>query len=105
VDQTGVGTAGQAAGVTALPAERTGHQRPSDAIAMTWCLYTAVALAFSWPLPLHLTTHLTGSITGDIGVYVWNQWVFRHELAYASPLPIVQKGSPEPDAPSRPEPA
>ena len=42
--------------------------------------YTLVALVFSWPLPLRLATHLTGVPDGDTGVYVWNQWVFRHEL-------------------------
>ena len=42
--------------------------------------YATVALAFSWPLPLHLSTHLTGDPDGDTGVYVWNQWVFQHEL-------------------------
>src|SRR5215208_2956849 len=47
--------------------------------------YVAVAIAFSWPLPLHLGTALTGGPGGDTGVYVWNQWVFHHEL--------VEKGS------------
>lgn len=42
--------------------------------------YAAAAIIFSWPLALHLDTHLTGSPGGDTGVYVWNQWVFRHEL-------------------------
>jgi hypothetical protein len=42
--------------------------------------YVLLALAFTWPLLLHLDTHLTGPIGGDTGVYVWNQWVFRHEL-------------------------
>jgi hypothetical protein len=42
--------------------------------------YVLLALAFTWPLPLHLDTHLTGPIGGDTGVYVWNQWVFRHEV-------------------------
>jgi hypothetical protein len=42
--------------------------------------YAVVAIAFSWPLPLHLSTHLTGDPAGDTGVYVWNQWVFQHEL-------------------------
>ena len=47
--------------------------------------YLAVAIAFSWPLPLHLGTALTGGPGGDTGVYVWNQWVFHHEL--------IEKGS------------
>src|SRR5215212_4059225 len=42
--------------------------------------YAAVAVAFTWPLALHLGTALTGGTGGDTGVYVWNQWVFRHEL-------------------------
>src|SRR5678815_601646 len=41
--------------------------------------YVFAAAAFTWPLPLHLSTHLTGDPGGDTGVYVWNQWVFRHE--------------------------
>ena len=47
--------------------------------------YLAIAIAFSWPLPLHLGTALTGGPGGDTGVYVWNQWVFHHEL--------IEKGS------------
>jgi hypothetical protein len=42
--------------------------------------YVFLALAFTWPLVLHLDTHLTGPVGGDTGVYVWNQWVFRHEV-------------------------
>lgn len=42
--------------------------------------YVLVALALSWPLPLHLNTHLTGGPGGDTGVYVWNTWVFKREL-------------------------
>ena len=49
--------------------------------------YACVALAFAWPLPLHLATHLTGSPAGDTGVYVWNQWVFHHELLDNRSLP------------------
>jgi hypothetical protein len=42
--------------------------------------YVVVALAFVWPLPLTLHRHLTGPPGGDTGVYVWNQWVFQHEI-------------------------
>ena len=42
--------------------------------------YLGVTLAFAWPLPLKLNSALTGSPSGDTGVYVWNLWVFRHEL-------------------------
>jgi hypothetical protein len=46
--------------------------------------YGVLALLFTWPLPLRLSTHLTGPPSGDTGVYVWNQWIFRHELAALS---------------------
>ena len=42
--------------------------------------YLVVAVAQAWPLALHLSTHLTGPPGGDTGVYVWNIWVFRHEV-------------------------
>lgn len=42
--------------------------------------YICVAIVFSWPLPWHLSTHLTGDPGGDTGVYVWNQWIFHQEL-------------------------
>jgi hypothetical protein len=42
--------------------------------------YVLATLAFAWPLPLYLGTHLTGDPGGDTGVYVWNQWVFHQEL-------------------------
>ncbi len=48
--------------------------------------YAIVAIAFTWPLAANLSTRLTGGTGGDTGVYVWNQWVFRHEA--------VQNGSP-----------
>ena len=49
--------------------------------------YVVVALVFVWPLPLHLDTHLTGPPDGDTGVYVWNQWVFQHEVLEDRHLP------------------
>jgi hypothetical protein len=42
--------------------------------------YAAIAVIFTWPLVPNISTHLTGSPAGDTGVYVWNQWVFQHEL-------------------------
>jgi hypothetical protein len=49
--------------------------------------YVVVAIAFSWPLPLNIGTHLTGVPGGDTGIYVWNQWVFRHEIVREHHLP------------------
>lgn len=50
--------------------------------------YIATALVFSWPLALHLSTDLTGPPDGDTGVYVWNQWVFQHEILAHRRLPF-----------------
>ncbi|HQZ38671.1 MAG TPA: hypothetical protein PLH72_06490 [Vicinamibacterales bacterium] len=41
--------------------------------------YVLVAIAFTWPLPLHLGSRLLGDPGGDTGVYIWNQWVFQSE--------------------------
>jgi hypothetical protein len=50
------------------------------ALAAAFCGYVLVALAATWPLALHLFTHLPGPRTGDTGVYAWNLWVFRREV-------------------------
>jgi hypothetical protein len=50
--------------------------------------FAALATLLSWPLPRHLSTHLTASPSGDAGVYVWNLWVFRHELVEHGQLPL-----------------
>lgn len=42
--------------------------------------YAAAAVAFTWPLARHLSDKLTGETTSDLGVYLWNLWVFRHEV-------------------------
>jgi hypothetical protein len=42
--------------------------------------YIGVAVFQTWPLARHLSTHLSGLPGGDAGVYVWNTWVFRHQL-------------------------
>jgi hypothetical protein len=55
--------------------------------ALVMLSFLVVAGIQSWPLPRHFETHLTGDPSGDTGVYVWNTWVFRHEL-------LVQRNSP-----------
>jgi hypothetical protein len=50
--------------------------------------YVMLACALTWPLPLHLKTHLLGDPTGDLSVYVWNVWIFRHELIEHGHLPF-----------------
>src|SRR5580693_8403006 len=42
--------------------------------------FLAVAALQTWPLPLHLATRLTGLPGSDAGVYVWNSWLFFHEV-------------------------
>lgn len=55
-------------------------RRSPVVVGLVIASYVLVALLQAWPLPLHLATHLTGDPSGDGGVYVWNTWVFRHEL-------------------------
>src|SRR5512140_192618 len=50
---------------------------------------SAVGVLFAWPLPLHLGTHVTGSPSGDTGVYLWNIWVFQHELLGHHQFPLL----------------
>jgi hypothetical protein len=51
--------------------------------------YVCVAAVFSWPLPLHLADAMLGLPAGDAGVYVWNLWVFRHEIVEHHRLPFL----------------
>ena len=62
--------------------------------------YAALALLFAWPLPVQLGTHLTGSPGHDTGVYVWNQWVFQHELLQHRALPYFTDTIFGPDRPA-----
>jgi hypothetical protein len=60
--------------------------------------YVCVAVLFAWPLPLHFGTGLPGTPSGDTGVYVWNLWVFRHEIVVHGRFPFftgeIISGSP-----------
>lgn len=51
--------------------------------------YVCVVAVFYWPLPLHLHDALLGSPSGDAGVYVWNLWVFRHEIVSHGNFPFL----------------
>lgn len=44
--------------------------------------FFVLALALSFPLPLHFTTHVPGSATWafDESTFLWNIWAFRHNL-------------------------
>jgi hypothetical protein len=51
--------------------------------------YAVVGVGFAWPLPARLATHLTGPPSGDTGVYVWNLWVFHHEIVHHHAFPYL----------------
>jgi hypothetical protein len=42
--------------------------------------FLLVAIVATWPLVHHLDDAFTAPPSGDAGVYVWNTWVFQHEL-------------------------
>jgi hypothetical protein len=51
--------------------------------------YACVALVFAWPLPVRMADAMLGLPGGDAGVYVWNLWVFRHEIVQHHRLPFL----------------
>jgi hypothetical protein len=69
----------------AMPASRPG--RSAAALAG----YVCVAVAFTWPLPLHLGSAVLGPVSGDTGLYVWNLWVFRHEIVAHHAFPFFTR--------------
>ena len=49
--------------------------------------YLLCSLVFTYPLVLHLTTHVPGEVEGDVPVYIWNLWWMQQALAAGiSPL-------------------
>ena len=44
---------------------------------------------FAWPLPVDPSGSFLGDPKGDTGVYVWNLWVFRHELLEHHAFPFL----------------
>ena len=62
--------------------------RPWRRGACVLSAFVLLAVLQSWPLPLALATRLTGPPAGDTGVYVWNTWVFRHELVADHRIPF-----------------
>ncbi len=58
------------------------------AFLSTSSAYAGLACLLMWPLPLNLRTHLPGNPAGDLGVYVWNLWIFRHEILRHGRLPF-----------------
>lgn len=50
--------------------------------------YVSLACGLTWPLARYFQTHLLGDTAGDVGIYVWNLWIFRHELVEHGRLPL-----------------
>jgi hypothetical protein len=44
------------------------------------CWFSALAVAVSFPLILHLDTHIAGTGAGDNVAFLWNFWWFRYAL-------------------------
>jgi hypothetical protein len=55
---------------------------------LVFLAFLGLAMVETWPLPLKLGTHLTGAPGGDSGVYVWNLWIFSHEVLSGGTTPL-----------------
>jgi hypothetical protein len=53
--------------------------------------YGLAAVLFTWPLTLHLSSTFPGDPAADTGVYVWNLWVFRHQILAHHTLPFLTR--------------
>jgi hypothetical protein len=53
-------------------------------------LYLLLALVLTWPLAMHLTTHLPGSAEWafDESTFAWNMWWFQHSLLDLQQSPL-----------------
>src|SRR5262245_10820432 len=64
------------------------RSRTVDVNVGAFVSYVFTSLLFHWPLPMRLATAFTGQVDGDTGVYIWNLWVFRHEIVVHRRLPL-----------------
>ena len=67
-----------------MPSRQDGGHR----LLVAAMAYLVLACALMWPLPRELQTSLPGDPGGDLGNYVWNVWVFGHELVDHGRLPL-----------------
>jgi hypothetical protein len=82
--RNGAGVAAGGAAIRSFPA----GLRSAAIWSAPLAAYALLACAVTWPLPLFLDSRLLGAVSGDIGVYVWNLWIFRHELLEHGRLPV-----------------
>ncbi|HEU4894154.1 MAG TPA: hypothetical protein VFT47_21505 [Vicinamibacterales bacterium] len=72
-----------------IPRTFDGSRRFAGAItAVAMMAYAVLACLLTWPLPLNLRTQLLGNTGGDTGVYLWNLWIFRHEILRHAHVPF-----------------
>jgi hypothetical protein len=71
-----------------LPWMPGGRRHAAAMRAVVFVAYGLLACLVTWPLPIHLQTHLLGAPGGDTGVYVWNLWIFRHEILRHAHVPF-----------------
>lgn len=57
-------------------------------LVLVFAAYLLLAFAAAWPLTADLDGLLPGDASGDTGIYVWNLWIFRHELLAHHALPL-----------------
>jgi hypothetical protein len=65
-----------------------GAPRSVTAAGLALFGYVALVLVAAWPLTTRIASTLPGDPAHDTGVYVWNQWVFRHELVERGSSPL-----------------
>src|SRR3954469_25662994 len=78
--------------------DATRHSFVPAVATLTACL--ALAILQTWPLVLHLNTHLPGLGLGDNVSFVWNLWWMREAIGSSSatffntPLLLAPSGAP-----------
>lgn len=50
--------------------------------------YVILALLFTWPMPLHFSTHFLGQRGDDTGIIIWDMWYFRYALTTMKNSPL-----------------
>ncbi len=65
---------------------------PVRAALFALFFYLAIAIAFTWPLVLHLSDRVMLTESGDVWQHIWNNWWIRfswldlHTLPYTTPM-------------------
>jgi hypothetical protein len=63
---------------------------PARDLARVALLFLVLAIAVTWPLTLHLSTHIIGPFYGDNLEYVWKIWWVKHAVVDLRQSPLVQ---------------